>query len=134
MNNEWNINFLQDTAHVQKVSRLELCLPKHKWTMNKMLIFLKIRRWLKKVSTKVEINNEWNVILFQNTRHVQKLSRLKLYLPRQKWTMNEILIFFKIQDVFKKGPDWSCIYQDRTEQRMKRSFFFSKYETCSKGI
>ena len=29
-------------------------------------------------------------------RYIQKVSRLKLHLPRQKWTMKEILIFFKI--------------------------------------
>ena len=27
--------------------------------------------------------------------YFQKVSRLKLYLPKQKWTMNEMLIFFK---------------------------------------
>ena len=29
-------------------------------------------------------------------RYVQKLSRLKMYLPRQKWIMNEMLISFQI--------------------------------------
>ena len=30
------------------------------------------------------------------TKGVQKISRLKLYLLKQEWTMNEMLIFFKI--------------------------------------
>ena len=30
------------------------------------------------------------------TRCVQNLFRLKLYLPKQKWTMNEMFIFFEI--------------------------------------
>ena len=67
------------------------------------------------VFTKTEMNNEWNVNFLQNTVCVEKVSRLKLYLPRQKWTVNETLIFFKIRAVLKKDRDWSCIYQDRNE-------------------
>ena len=36
------------------------------------------------------------LIFFQNVSWVQRLSTLKLYLPRQKRTMDEMLIFFKI--------------------------------------
>ena len=50
---------------------------------------------------------------------LKKLSRLKLYLPRLKWTMNETLIFFKIQHMYKKYQDLSYIYRDRNEQSMK---------------
>ena len=47
------------------------------------------------IFTKREMNNEWNVDFLHNTSCVEKVSRLKLYLPREKWTMNEALIFFK---------------------------------------
>ena len=85
------------------------------------------------VFTKREMNNEWNVDFLQNTSCVEKVSRLKLYLPREKWTMNETLIFFKIRAVLKKYRDWSCIYQERNEQWMKR-WFSSKYELCWQSI
>ena len=154
MNNEWNVDFLQNTSCVEKVLRLKLYLPREKWTMNETLIFFKIRavlkkyqdwsciyqdrseQWMKRwfsskndlcwksieteaVFTKTEMNNEWNINFLQNLRCVEKVSRLKLYLPSQKWTMNETLIFFKIWDALKKYQDWSCIYQDRNEQWMK---------------
>ena len=51
------------------------------------------------------------LIFLKNTKYVPKVSRLNLYLPRQKWTMNETLIFLQIRPVFKKYRDWSCIYQ-----------------------
>ena len=47
--------------------------------MNETLIFFKIQAVFKK-----------------------KIPRLKLYLPRKKWTKNETLIFFKIRSVIKK--------------------------------
>ena len=41
-------------------------------------------------------NKQWmKHYFFQNFRFVQKVLKLKLYLPRQKWTMNEIIISFK---------------------------------------
>ena len=46
--------------------------------------------------TKTEINNEWNVYFIQNKRCFKKLSRLNLYLPRQKWIRNETLILFEL--------------------------------------
>ena len=171
MNNERNVDFLQNTKCVEKVSRLKLYLPRQKWTMNEKLIFFKIRGVLKKyrdwsciyqdrneqctkrwfsskyevcwksieteaVFTTTEMNNERKVDFLQNTRCVEKVSRLKLYLSRQKWTMNETLIFFKIRSVFKKNRDWSCIYQDRNQQWMKRSLkkmqgAFKKYRDWS---
>ena len=42
------------------------------------------------------------IINLQGTSCVEKISRLKLYLPRQKWTITETLISFKIQAVLKK--------------------------------
>ena len=63
----------------------------------------------------------------------KNVSRLKLYLPRQKWTMNETLIFFKIRAVLKKYWDWICIYLEGNEQWMKR-WFSSKYELYWKWI
>ena len=162
MNNEWSVDFLENTRPVEKVSRQKLYLPRQKWTMNKTLIFFKIRgvlkkypdesciyqdrheQWMKRwfflkkyelcwksipteaVFTKTEMNNEWNVDFLENTRPVEKVSRQKLYLPRQKWTMNKTLIFFKIRGVLKKYPDESCIYQDRHEQWMKRWFLKKK--------
>ena len=62
---------------------------------------------------------------------VEKVS--KLHLPTQKWTMNETLIFFEIRAVLKKYRDWSCIYQERNEQWIKRWFSW-KYELCWKSI
>ena len=47
--------------------------------------------------------------------------------------MNETLIFFKIRAELKKYRDWSCIYQDRNEQRMKR-WFSLKFELSWKSI
>ena len=41
------------------------------------------------------------------TNCVEKVSQLKLYLPRQKGTMNETLIFFKILDVLKQKTNFS---------------------------
>ena len=43
-------------------------------------------------------------------RAVLKISSLKLYLPRKKWIRDEKLIFFKIQDMFKKCRNWSSIH------------------------
>ena len=99
--------------------------------MNEMFIVFKILSVLKKyrdlfVFTKAEMNNEWNVYCLQNTKRVEKVSRLKLYLQKQKWTMNEMFIVFKILSVLKKYRDWSCIYKSRNEQWMK-CLLSSKY-------
>ena len=75
------------------------------------------------VVTKTEINDEGNVHFLQNTSCVEKVSRLKLYLPRQGWTMKETFIFFKIQAVLKKYRDWSFIYQDKDKQWNWRLLF-----------
>ena len=40
---------------------------------------------------------------------------------------------YLIRVVLKKYQDWSCIYQERNEQWMKR-WFSSKYELCWKSI
>ena len=96
MNNKWNNDIPQNTSYVQKVIEIEA------------------------VFTKTEMNSEWNVNFLQNTRCVEKLSKLKLYLPRKKWTINEKFIFFKIRGVFNKCRNWSCIYQNRNVQWMKR--------------
>ena len=106
--------------------------------MNETLIFFKIQAVLKIIETdaiftKKEMNNEGNVDFLQNKRCVDKVSRLKLYLPRKKWTMNETLIFIKIRDVLIEYRAWSCIYQERNGQWKKR-WFSSKYELCWKNI
>ena len=88
---------------------------------------------LEAVFTETEMNNEWNVDFLQNTRYFQNVSVSKLYLPRQKWTMNETSIFFKIRGIFKMYQSRSCIYWDRNEQWMKRRFS-SKYVVFSKCI
>ena len=98
----------------------------------------KYELWGKRIETedlftKTEMNNEGNIDFLSNTSCVVKESRLKRYLPRQKWTMNETLIFFKIRAVLKKYRDWSCIYQDRNGQWMKRSFSL-KYEQWGESI
>ena len=79
------------------------------------------------------MNSEWKIHFLQNTSCVENLSRLKLYLPRQKWTVNETFIFYKIQAALKIYRDWSYIYQDRNEQWMKRSFS-TKYKLRWKFI
>ena len=66
---------------------------------------------------------------FQNTSCAQKISRLKLYLPGQKWTMKETLIFIKIRHVLKMYRDWYCIFLEKNEHWMK-FLFFSKYGQC----
>ena len=54
-----------------------------------------------------------NIIECKATKIKDKnVSILKLCLPRQKWTMNETLIFFKIRSVLKKYQDWNFIYRD----------------------
>ena len=45
------------------------------------------REW-SRILKKREINNEENVNFLQNISYVKKITRLKLYLPRKKWTMN----------------------------------------------
>ena len=46
--------------------------------------------------TKIEMNSKRNINFHLNMRLcLKKVSRLKLYLPRQKWTMNETLILYK---------------------------------------
>ena len=79
------------------------------------------------------MNNEWNINLLQDMSSVEKESTLKLYLPGQKWTMNETLICFKIWALLKKNQHWNCICQDWNEQWIKR-LFVSKYELCWKRI
>ena len=78
------------------------------------------------VFTKTEMNNEGNVNFHQNTRFIQKVLRLVLYLPIQKLTINET-IFFKIQGAFEKYPNWRCIYQDRNRQLMKYWIFYKNF-------
>ena len=68
------------------------------------------------------MNNEWNIHFLPNTSCVEKVSELELYWPRQMWTMTETLIFFKIRVVLKEYQNWSCIYEERNEQWIKRSF------------
>ena len=64
------------------------------------------------------INLVW-VLLHEYIKYVQKVSRLKLYLPRKKWIMNETLIFLQIQGVYKMYWDWTCIDESRNWQGMK---------------
>ena len=52
------------------------------------------------VFTKTEMKNEWNVHFLQRMKCVLKVLKLKLYLPRQKYRMNETFIFFKEWSVF----------------------------------
>ena len=53
------------------------------------------------VFTKKEINNEWNVHFLQNTRCIEKVLRLKPYLPSEIYRMNELLIFLNIPFVIQ---------------------------------
>ena len=46
--NEWNVNFLKNTIEVQKVTKLKIYSPRHKWRMNEGLIFFMIWAVLKK--------------------------------------------------------------------------------------
>ena len=47
------------------------------------------------IFTKTEMNTEGNINFLHYMRCVQKVPRLKLYLPKQKWTMNKASILFK---------------------------------------
>ena len=47
------------------------------------------------------MNNEWNVNFLRNTKCLQCVPKMKLYLPKQKWTRREKVIFFKIWSVLK---------------------------------
>ena len=67
------------------------------------------------VFTKNEMNNEGDVHFLQNTSCAEKVSRLKLYLPRPKWTMKEMFIFFKIRTVLKMYWERISIYPARNE-------------------
>ena len=41
------------------------------------------------VSNQIEMKNEWKVHFLQNTRCIEKVSRLKLYFPREKGTIDK---------------------------------------------
>ena len=61
------------------------------------LIFLCIKLILKDLwVTKILKNKRIVYRMYIDTRCVQKLSELNLYLPKLKWTLKETLIFFKI--------------------------------------
>ena len=106
MNNEWHLRFLQNTNSVLKKYRAWSCIYQDRneqWM--KHYLFSRYETYSKNIKneavfTKRKINNEWNFDFLQNTSCVEKVSRLKLYLPRKKWTMNETLIFFKIKCLF----------------------------------
>ena len=69
------------------------------------------------IFTKREMNNEGNVDFLQNSSCVEKVSRLKPYLPREKWTMNETFDFLQnIRLCWRSIKTGRCIYQDRNEQ------------------
>ena len=110
---------------IEKVLRLKLYLPRQKWTMNETLIFSELRAAFKKKYQDwrciyQDRNEQWMKRSHRNMRCIEKVLKLMLYLPRQKWIMNETLILSEFQAVLKKYQDWSCIYQDRNEQWMKR--------------
>ena len=44
------------------------------------------------------MNNKGNIHFLQNLSYFQKVSRLKLYLPKQKLTIKETFVFFKKPD------------------------------------
>ena len=50
---------------------------------------------------------------------IQKVSRQKMYLGREKWTINGTLPFSKERDVFKKFRDIRRILQDKDEKLKK---------------
>ena len=59
------------------------------------------------------------LVFFEDTscdQMIQKYPRQKLYLPRQKWTINKTLIFLRIRDVIENNDKWNCIYQDWKKQ------------------
>ena len=63
-----NINFLENTTYVKKGVESEV------------------------VFTKIEMNNE-RLIFFKIQGMFQKVSRLKVYLPKQRWTMKANINF-----------------------------------------
>ena len=74
--------------------------------MNKKLILFEIGEECRKnidddVLPKTDTNHEYLIIAKQKKMCFQKVSKLKLYLPRQNWSMNEMLIYFRIH-ILKK--------------------------------
>ena len=106
--------------------------------MNDTLIYWKYKVCLKKyiyIYTRTDAvfnrNEQWMKRWFVENMRCSKSIQTEDILPKQKWTMNETLIFFKIRAGLKECRDWSCIYQDRNEQQMK-CWFSSKYDPCLK--
>ena len=67
-------------------------------------------------------------------RSFQKVSRLKLYWPKRKWTVNKTFIyFFKIRAELKKYQTSGCIARDENET-MNETLIFSKLELSWKII
>ena len=86
------------------------------------------------VCTKIEINNEYNLHFLQNTRLILKsVMNLKLYLPRQKGTMNENIHFLQnTMDIEKVS--WLKMYLPRQKWTMNETFIFLEIRTVSKGL
>ena len=97
---------------VLKELKLMLYLLRHKWMSIETLIFFKIQGiikkywdwsciyhnrnewWMKHLFSSISSHWDWNKVF-----HLQKFFfryHVKLYLIKQKWTMTEILHFFKI--------------------------------------
>ena len=117
----------QYTSSVQKLLREELYLRRQKWTVNETLMFFKIQGIYKKYRNWCQINSERKM---NNTNCIEKVSKRKLYLPKQKWTMNEHYFFkYKIYynvlrlDLYLSEQKWTMIEK-----------FSSKYDMYSKRI
>ena len=82
------------------------------------------------VFIKTETNNEWIINFLINTKWVQKVWTLKLYLPRQKSTMNETLIFFNVWSMLKKYRDW----RQKLQEVSLKVIFMAQFRTSFSNL
>ena len=61
------------------------------------------------ISESRNLGNSTVFMISQHMRFVWKVLRQKLYLPWQKWTLDETLVFLRTLDATKKYQDWRCI-------------------------
>ena len=122
---KWHkIEFVNDCCHDHIILSI---FPHHTNLKAKVnscfLLFKQFHLWLEYISSqsKLILKNKSQLttcnefIHMKHTRFVQKVLRLKLYLPKLKWTMNKILIFFIIVLLFNTlipaGSAWILIWK-----------------------
>ena len=92
---ESKTNFPRNTKWVKNKYREWSCIyPDRSEQSIKHSFSLKYEAFLKSIASEgvfaeKEMNDEWNADFLQNMSCVWKVTKLKLYLPRHKWTMKE---------------------------------------------